>query len=141
MKTPSMNLFDYLYLSALILEISTMIAGWDYFVLDIHNQVHAAGGGPDMQVFFSSFAPWVVAMSYVPNILIWVFIAVFRWGPVRYILALFVAFEILSLIVEYVDPVFGVWLLISGCITTGLKVAATAVVFRSDASAWLRGEV
>ncbi len=141
MKTPSMNLFDYLYLSALILDIATVIAGWDYFVLDIHNQVHAAGGGPDVQVFYSSVAPWIVAATFIPGVLLWVFIALFRWSPVRYILAVFVGYEILSLIIGFPDLPFPVWILVLGCIATGLKIAATIMVFRSDAVAWLKREV
>lgn len=141
MKTPSMNLFDYLFLSAVIVEIFTVIAAWDYFVMMIHTNVWLGGGGPQAQLFVSGLAPWLVGISFVFSFLLWAFISLFRWGVFRYVLAACVGQEIIGLCFDVMDPVMLGWFVLAGCISTGLKVAATVIVFRSDAGEWLRREV
>ena len=80
MKTRAMNAFDYLYISALIVEVFTAIAGWDWIAMWIHETVAAQGGGPDMQVFFAQFASWIIAFQLLCSFALWAFISVFRWG-------------------------------------------------------------
>ncbi|MEO1647235.1 MAG: hypothetical protein AAFR32_00275 [Pseudomonadota bacterium] len=141
MKTRAMNFFDYLFLSALILEIFTVIAGWDWIAMEIHNAISAQGGGPDMQVFFSSLVPWIIGFELFCGFALWSFISVFRWGFFRLVLAAFVALEVLSILNEIVDPIGGLWFLASAMLSTGLKVAAVVFVFQQDAGAWIRQEV
>jgi len=141
MKPASINLFDYLFLSAMIIEIFTAIAGWDYIVLEIHSQVWTEGGGPEMQLFMSSLAPWLVAISFLASFALWAFIGLLRLNPFRYILAAFVGFEVVGLIVNFFDPAAYTAFLVSGIVTTGLKVAATVFVFRTESGEWIRGEV
>lgn len=141
MKTPSMNLFDYLFWAATILEVITVIAGWDYLVLAIHSQVWLGGGDPEMQLFVSRLAPYLIAGSFFASLLLWAFISIFRIALFRYVLAICIGYEIWALLIDVMDPVLGVWFLVSGCVATGLKIAANVVVFREDAGAWLRREV
>lgn len=141
MKPATMNMFDYLFLSAVILEIFTVIAGWDYIVLEIHSQVWTEGGGPEMQLFMSGVAPWLIAISFLASFALWAFIAVFRFNPFRYVLAAFVGLEVLWLILDYFDPAAYTGFLLAGMVTTGLKVAATVFVFRTESGEWIRGEV
>ncbi len=141
MKPASMNLFDYLFLSAVIIEIFTAIAGWDYIVLEIHNQVWSEGGGPEMQLFVSGLAPWLIGISFLASFALWAFIALLRLNPFRYVLAAFVGIEVVGLIMDYFDPAAYTAFLLAGILTTGLKVAATVFVFRAESGEWIRGEV
>ncbi|MEO0642887.1 MAG: hypothetical protein AAFY47_05640 [Pseudomonadota bacterium] len=136
-----MNAFDYLFLGALIVEIFTAIAGWDWIVMSIHNAAHAAGGGPDVQVFMAGIAPWFIALDLLCGFLLWFFIAVLRFGFFRFVLALFVGIEIYSLIGESLYPETNFWFLLSWVISVSLKVAAVVFSFQGDAGAWLRHEV
>ncbi len=139
MKTRSMNLFDYLFLSALILELFTVIAGWDYLAIVIESRVWIEAGVPETLV--SGIAPSLIAIGFILSFMLWAFISQFRLSPFRYILAICVAFEVWSVISGYLDPQASVWILVSDGFAAGLKIAATFMVFRSDADAWLRREV
>ncbi|MEM6828384.1 MAG: hypothetical protein AAF553_10610 [Pseudomonadota bacterium] len=109
--------------------------------MEIHDAVAAEGGGPDMQVFFSSLVPWIIGFQMLCSFALWAFISVFRWGFFRLVLAAFVALEVLSILIEIVDPVESLWFFASAMLSTGLKVAAVVFVFQQDAGAWIRQEV
>ncbi|MEM7701324.1 MAG: hypothetical protein AAF251_05250 [Pseudomonadota bacterium] len=138
MKPRAMNAFDYLFMGALIVEIFTVIVGWDWIAMGIHEHVAAQGGGPDMQVFFSGLVPWFIAFDLLLAFALWAFISVFRWSFWRIILAVFVALEVVSLLQEIVDPIGEFWFLASALLSTGLRVAAVVFVFQGEAGAWLR---
>jgi len=138
MKPRAINAFDYLFLSALIVEIFTVIAGWDWIAMGIHELIAAQGGGPDMQVFFAGIVPWIIGFELFCGFALWAFISVFRWSFWRFVLAVFVALEVVSLLQEIVDPIVGLWFLIAGLLSTGLKVASVVFVFQGEAGAWFR---
>ncbi|MEL6541797.1 MAG: hypothetical protein AAFQ34_10380 [Pseudomonadota bacterium] len=141
MKTRAMNAFDYLFLGALIVQVFTVIAGWDWIAMEIHELIAMQGGGPDMQVFFSSMVPYFIAFDLFCGFALWAFISVFRWAFFRFVLAAFVALEVISLVQEIVDPIGGLWFFASGVLSVGLKITAVVFVFQSEAGAWLRREV
>ncbi|MBV7265515.1 hypothetical protein [Erythrobacter ani] len=140
MKTASMSKFDYLYLGALIVQLFVFIAGWDWLVMDIHNQVALGGGGPDAQVFVAGLLPTIVAITFAISLGIWMLISVARWGFVRYILALLVLLSALSLVAEVIEPTMNVYFFAAYAIILAMNIAALYFVFQPDAGAWIRRE-
>jgi hypothetical protein len=143
MKTASMNKFDYLFLGSLIVDLFFVIAGWDWLVMSVHNQVAMSGGGPDAQVAVAGYLPWFMAFGFAINLVVWTLISVTRIGFLRIILALFVALNTVTfaseLLLGGLDDIGLVMTLASG-VSTLMTIAALYFVFQPDAGAWLRRE-
>lgn len=141
MKTDSMTRFDYLYLGSMILDLFVVIAGWDWIVMAIHDEVHLQGGGPDMEAFMSGLAPYFVAISFALGFLMWMLISVFRFQIFRWVLAILVGLDIVSFLLDFVfAPEVDIFYL-ADFVSLALVVGAVYFVFQPDAGAWLREEV
>ena len=141
MKPASVTVFDYLFLGSLIVDLFSTIAGWDYIVLSMHNQIAAQGGGPDAQVFVSDMLPYVFGLGLALNLGLWMLISLLRIGFFRWILAIFVALGCVSLIGNILAGGDWPFLQVMNVLSAGMTVVAVYFIFRPDAGAWLRREI
>ena len=148
MKTPSITKFDYLYWASIILDIFVLIAGWDFFVLILHEQVHAAGGGPDLQLFTSELAPFIIGGALAFSVFIWMLISLGRIGFFRWVLAGLILFDLSGLALTFAGEPTGTfadpymeYFLYADAFSSLLMAVSAFFLFRADATAWFRREV
>ena len=141
MKPDSMTKFDYLFLGALIFDLFIVIAGWDWILAMGREQLVRGGAEPEILEILPEYTATFMAIRFAALFAIWLSISIFRVGFMRYILALWMAHGIYSVVVELIDPIMN-WLFRGASILVLLmSLAAVFFVFKPDAGAWLRREI
>lgn len=133
-KPDSMKKFDLLYLGSLAVGLIGLALGWDGLVEQMNAEFVAQGLEPE-----SGFATGAIIGGFVLGIgisvALWFLVSIVRIEFVKWILVLFTAYGVLSLVggiaLAGFDPIQ-----ISGIISTLMSIAAVWMLFRPDSKEW-----
>ena len=135
MRPHSIVMFERLFLASLALSLLASILAFDAVVDEMTRdpavQQMGLGGG---------FAAGVLAIGLAIYLLLWFLIAHKASNIAKWILVVFVAVGVISLLISVTQAFTADLPTLLGLVTYALELAAVAFLFRSDAVAWLRGE-
>lgn len=141
MKPKSLTTFDYVFLGSIIVDIFVIMAGWDWVLLEIHNETHLSGGGPDVQEFMGNFAPWAFAVGFGITFCLWALVSVVRVAFFRYILLILTFLEVASVLLEIVIAEGNFYFTLAAALTAGMRALSMIFLFNQESVMWIRREI
>ena len=135
MKPVSIKKFDMLYLGSIVVSLVGVVLGWDTMMADMNTQMSAQGTDMEgMEGIASGAAIGGLALGFAISLLLWALVSVWRVEFVKWILALFVAWGVVSLLLSLgagvtVATVFAI-------ASTVMGVVAVYFLFQPDAKEW-----
>ncbi|MAW90129.1 MAG: hypothetical protein CL574_03395 [Altererythrobacter sp.] len=133
-KPASIKKFDYLYIGSVIVGLAGLMLGWDTLIQQMNAEFAAQGVAPE-DSFASTTVITGVLMGTAISLALWFLISRLRIEFVKWIIALFTAWSVISVLTAIVTGSFNVSQ-ISGIISTVMAVAAIYMLFQPDAKAW-----
>jgi hypothetical protein len=131
----SIVMFERLFLASLALSLLGSLLAFDAVVDEMTRdpavQQMGLGGG---------FVGAVLAIGLVVYLLLWFLIARKASNIAKWILVVFVAIGVISLLVSMTQGFTADLPTLLGLVNYALELAAVSFLFRSDAVAWLTGE-
>jgi hypothetical protein len=128
-------MFERLFLASLALSLLGSIVAFDAIVEEMTRdpgvQQMGLGGG---------FVAGVLAIGLAIYVLLWFLIARKASNVAKWILVVFVAIGVISLLVSLAKGFTADLPTLLGLVNYVLEIAAVSFLFRSDAVAWLKGE-
>ena len=135
MKPASIKKFDMLYLGSIVVSLVGVVLGWDTMMADMNTQMSAQGTEMEgMEGIASGAAIGGLALGFAISLLLWALVSVWRVEFVKWILALFAAWGVVSLLLSLgagvtVATVFAI-------ASTVMGVVAVYFLFQPDAKEW-----
>ena len=133
-KPDSIRKFDWLYLGSLAVGLLGLWLGWDSVMAQINTELAAEGVAMESDIPTAAIIGGAL-IGVVISLILWMLISVFRIEFVKWILILFTAYSILSIVGGLAVGGFDM-VQISGIISTLMSIAAIVMLFRPDAKAW-----
>ncbi len=133
-KPESIRKFDLFYLGSIVVGLIGLALGWDSVAAEMNRQMAEDGIALDSGVSTTAIIGGV-AFGTAISLALWFLISVLRIEFVKWILALFTAYSVLSILVGMTAGNFGT-VQIAGIVSTIMAVVAIYMLFRPDAKAW-----
>lgn len=140
-KPQSMKMFDFLYLGSIVVGLLGLILGWDILVEQMNAELATQGVESDVEMATAAIIGGA-AFATAINLALWFLVSILRIEFVKWILALFLAWGIYSMLVGIASVGFSLEQ-ITGIISTIMSIAAIYMLFQPDAKEWFaakRGE-
>ena len=133
-KPQSMKFFDWLYLGSLAIGLIGLALGWDAMMEQMNAEFAAQGLEPD-----SSFATSAIVGGFIfgvgISVALWFLVSIMRIEFVKWIVALFTAYGVVSLAGGIAMAGFDM-IQLSGIVSTLMSIVAVVMLFRADSKAW-----
>ena len=142
-RPPSIVSFERLYLGSIVLGLVNTAIGWKARE-DLLNANPAVAGNPQAQAMLAWMLPAATVVGLAISLLLWFLVARKASLVAKWIVTVFAGFGAIGAIGVLWTLVRGLSpsLLVSvvGLVTTGLSIAAAAMLFRPDARLWFGEE-
>lgn len=135
MRPKSIVIFDWLFLSALVLSLINGVLSYSAIGLRFQSDPALA----PMKSFAGPFLLVSMVFGLAISLLLWFFISRRASDVAKWVLVAFTAFGILGVVQNLRQPTFGTTILAATVALTALQVAAVFFLFRPDARAWFEG--
>ena len=133
MRPPSIIMFERLFLASLALSALSFALSYDSLIEQLAREPGLVELG-----LGSGFVIGTAVVGYAIYLLLWFLIARKASNVAKWVLVVFLALGLISLLGALAGP-WGLTMLI-GLAVYALEIAAAVYLFRPDAAAWLKGK-